>query len=105
MHALLGSLTSLSASLHADLSDIGPKWDAPFLTGLKSIAGWVISGSYVVVVIILVIGVVAMVAGKITKSSFQDSGMMIIVWVLIGAAIIGGGTQAITWAMGWNIFG
>lgn len=102
MHALL---TSLTTSLHADLSDIGAKWDAPFLTGLKNIAGWVISGSYVIVVIILVVGVVAMVAGKITKSSFQDSGMMIIVWVLIGAAIIGGGTQAITWAMGWNIFG
>ena len=102
MHALL---TSLTTSFRADLSDIGPKWDAPFLTGLKGIAGWVISGSYVIVVIILVVGVVAMVAGKITKSSFQDSGMMIIVWVLIGAAIIGGGTQAITWAMGWNIFG
>ncbi|AOT06061.1 hypothetical protein ASPU41_21715 (plasmid) [Arthrobacter sp. U41] len=72
---------------------------APWLPVLRDIAGGVMVTCIVLLVIVLIIGVVLLVAGKLgSMSGAQSTGFMILVWGLLGAAVIGSVSGLVFWA-------
>jgi hypothetical protein len=98
---LMSVLTELLVSVPAE--GIDPKVTAnntaPWLPVLRDIAGGVMVTCIVLLVIVLIIGVVLLVAGKLgSMSGAQSTGFMILVWGLLGAAVIGSVSGLVFWA-------
>lgn len=73
--------------------------NAPWLPALRDVAGMVMVTGLVIAVIILIIGVVLAIGGKLGgMQSAQSTGWMILVWGLIGAAAIGSISGLVFWA-------
>lgn len=71
---------------------------APWMTALRDVAGMVMVSAIVIAVIIVIIGIVLAIAGKLGQmQSAQSAGWMILVWGLVGAAVIGSVSGFIMW--------
>lgn len=78
--------------------------NAPWMTALRDIAGMVMVTAIVLAVIIVIIGIVLAIAGKLgAMQSAQSAGWMILVWGLLGAAVIGGVSGLVMWATTINL--
>lgn len=78
--------------------------NAPWMSALRDIAGMVMVSAIVLAVIIIIIGVVLAIAGKLgSMQSAQSAGWMILVWGLVGAAVIGGVSGLVMWATTINL--
>ncbi|HCB60007.1 MAG TPA: hypothetical protein DIT15_02035 [Arthrobacter bacterium] len=98
---LMSISTELLASVPAE--GIDPKVTAnntaPWLPVLRDIAGQIMMTCIILLAIVLIIGVVLLVAGKLgSMSSAQSTGFMILVWGLLGAAVIGSVSGLVFWA-------
>ena len=72
---------------------------APWLPVLRDIAGQIMMTCIILLAIVLIMGVVLLVAGKLgSMSSAQSTGFMILVWGLLGAAVIGSVSGLVFWA-------
>jgi hypothetical protein len=66
---------------------------------LRDIAGQIMMTCIILLAIVLIMGVVLLVAGKLgSMSSAQSTGFMILVWGLLGAAVIGSVSGLVFWA-------
>lgn len=78
--------------------------NAPWLTVVRDIAGGILMTCIVVIVIILAVGLVMAIAGKLAgMASAQSAGFMILVWGLVGAAGLGSISGLVFWATGNNL--
>ncbi|MHA7170040.1 hypothetical protein ACX801_17995 [Arthrobacter bambusae] len=78
---------------------VKPNSTAPWMPALRDVAGMVMVTAIVIAVIIIIIGVVLAIAGKLgAMQTAQSAGWMILVWGLIGAAVIGGVSGLVLWA-------
>ncbi|ROZ61628.1 hypothetical protein EDL96_12795 [Kocuria soli] len=70
--------------------------DAPFLEPLRTAAGWGMALGLVFVVIIVVVGGVLIATGKVTNTpGNQSKGFMVVLFSLIGAAVIAGASAVV----------
>lgn len=77
---------------------VKPNSNAPFIKTLQDIAGSIAMASAIIAVIALIVGAVLFVFGKIGGNGrAQDVGFMVVVWVLVGAAIIGSASGLVSW--------
>lgn len=87
-------------------SGVEPTYDAPWMGLLNDGAGWVLGTLLVVVVVLLAVGALMWIAGKLGGSSrAQDVGITILLWTVLGAIVIGGAGGLISWAAGLDLFG
>lgn len=85
--------------------DVEPSYDAPWMNLLGDGADWIVGTVLYVIVILLVVGVLIWIGGKLGGSGrAQDVGVTFIIWVIVGAAVVGGGGAIISWASGLDIF-
>lgn len=96
---------AFAATVGANLPDIAPAFDAPWMPTLNNIASMVLGTVLVVLVIGVGISVVIWVLGKLSSSGrAQDVGVTFIIWTLIGAAIAGSAAGLVGWGMGLPLF-
>lgn len=99
-------LTSVLSAIPFEAIDpnVKPNDKAPWMAVLRDIAGGVMTTCIVLIVIILVIGAAMAVGGKLAgMASAQSTGFMILVWGLVGAAVIGSISGLVFWATGNNL--
>lgn len=99
-------LTHVVSAVPMEKIDPGVKANgsAPWMGALRDVAGMIMVSAIVIAVIIVIIGVVLAVAGKLgAMQTAQSAGWMILVWGLVGAAVIGGVSGLIMWATTINI--
>ena len=84
---------------------IVPDMSAPWMDALRQVGGWVLGSVIVALAIFGVIAVVVWIAGKFSSSGrTQEASLTTLLWVLLGAAIVGGISGAIAWAGGIQLF-
>jgi hypothetical protein len=94
-------LTAVMTAVPSEAIDPGVKANAnaPWLPLLRNIAGMLLVTCVIILVAVLVVGVVLWVGGKLASmSSAQSTGFMIMVWGLLGAAVIGSVSGLVYWA-------
>lgn len=87
-----------SGSLSAQSFDPGVtvQSDAPFLPALRTAAGWAMALGIVFTVIIVIIGGVLISLGKVSNTpGNQSRGFMVLLFSLIGAAVIAGASAIV----------
>lgn len=86
--------------------DVSPTYDAPWMGLLNDGAGWVLGTLLVVVAVLLGVGALMWIAGKLGGGSrAQEVGITIVLWTVVGAIVIGGAGGLIAWAAGLELFG
>lgn len=93
------------ARIPADINPgVTPNSDAPFIPTLQNLAGSIMMACIVIAVIALIIGAVLFIMGKIGGNGrAQDVGFMVMVWVLVGAAVIGSASGLVAWGSGLQL--
>lgn len=92
------NLQSAAVNISAESFDPGVtvQSDAPFLEALRTAAGWGMALGLVLVVLIVVVGGVLIATGKITNTpGNQSKGFMVVLFSLIGAAVIAGASAIV----------
>lgn len=83
---------------------VRPNSDAPFIATLQNLAGSIVTACIVIAVIALVVGAILFVVGKIGGAGrAQEVGFMVIIWVIVGAAIIGSASGLVKWGSGISL--
>jgi len=86
--------------------DIEPDYSAPWMGLLGDGVGWLVGTFLIVIGALLAVGVLIWLAGKLGGSSrAQDVGVTFVLWVVIGAIVLGGIGGIIAWASGLDVFG
>lgn len=84
---------------------VKPKGDAPWLGALQGLGGQILFTLAIVLVIIIAIGAVMWVGGKLSHTSgMQSSGGAVILWGVIGAVVLGSVSGLVMWATSINLF-
>lgn|SRR5690625_1305410 len=97
------SLTSLIQGYAPE--NVEPSYDAPWMGLLNDGAGWIVGTVLVVIVILLVVGAMIWVAGKLGGSGrAQDVGVTFILWTVVAAVVVGAAGGIIAWAAGLDWF-
>lgn len=100
----MNTLTSFT-TLGANLPDISPKFDAPWMPTLNNVASMMLGTFLVALVIGLGVGVVIWIFGKLSSSGrAQDVGISFMLWTLVAAALLAGAAGFISWGMGLPLF-
>ena len=100
----MNTLTSFT-TLGANLPDISPRFDAPWMPTLNNVASMMLGTFLVVLVIGLGVGVVVWILGKLSSSGrAQDVGISFMLWTLVAAALLAGAAGFISWGMGLPLF-
>lgn len=87
--------------------DLGldPDFNAPWITTLRDIAGWVVGTLFVLSGIVLAIGIVMFLVSKAVSSRpGQESGVKALSLGLIGVVLLGSVGAILVWAAGFNPF-
>lgn len=100
----MNTLTSFT-TLGANLPDISPQFDAPWMPTLNNVASMMLGTFLVALVIGLGVGVVVWIFGKLSSSGrAQDVGISFMLWTLVAAALLAGAAGFISWGMGLPLF-
>lgn len=100
----MNTLTSFT-TLGANLPDISPKFDGPWMSTLNNVASMMLGTFLVALVIGLGVGVVIWIFGKLSSSGrAQDVGISFMLWTLVAAALLAGAAGFISWGMGLPLF-
>lgn len=100
----MNTLTSFT-TLGANLPDISPRFDAPWMPTLNNVASMMLGTFLVALVIGLGVGVVIWIFGKLSSSGrAQDVGISFMLWTLVAAALLAGAAGFISWGMGLPLF-
>lgn len=94
-------ITSAITALPAEAIDpkVTANQNAPWLPLVRDIAGMILVTCVILLVIVLIIGIVLWVGGKLASmSTAQSTGFMILVWGLLGSALIGSISGLVYWA-------
>lgn len=84
--------------------DVRPNSNAPFIATLRDIAGSIMLAAIIIAVIAMIVGAILFVFGKIGGNGrAQDVGFMVIIWVLVGAAVIGSASGLVAWGSGLSL--
>lgn len=84
---------------------IKPDMSAPWMDALRQVGGWILGSVIVALAIFGVIAVIVWIAGKVSGSGrTQEASLSTLLWILLGAAIVGGISGAIAWAGGIQLF-
>lgn len=80
--------------------------DAPFLPALRDVAGWGMALGLVFLVLIIVVGGVLIGMGKISNTpGNQSKGFMVLLFGLIGAAVVAGASGIVFFGTGIGLTG
>src|SRR5699024_9245073 len=102
----LQTMGIMSASGEFRPEDIEPDYSAPWMGLLGDGVGWLVGTFLIVVGALVEVGVLIWRAGKFGGSSgAQDVGVTFVLWVVIGAIVLGGIGGIIAWASGLDVFG
>ena len=100
----MNTLTSFT-TLGANLPDISPRFDAPWMPTLNNVASMMLGTFLVALVIGLGVGVIVWIFGKLSSSGrAQDVGISFMLWTLVAAALLAGAAGFISWGMGLPLF-
>ena len=100
----MNTLTSFT-TLGANLPDISPRFDAPWMPTLNNVASMMLGTFLLALVIGLGVGVVIWIFGKLSSSGrAQDVGISFMLWTLVAAALLAGAAGFISWGMGLPLF-
>lgn len=80
--------------------DIKPDFSAPFFTGLKMIASWVLAAGLVAAFIVVVLAVTLLVFKGLASSQMRSLAGAALPWALIGLIVLSGMTGLFTWIIG-----
>ena len=84
---------------------VTPNDNLPFISTVRDIVGGVLTLGVVVSVAALVVAAIILVWGKVSKSSMAAQvGTSVLLWVLVGASIIGSASGLIAWAADIKLF-
>ncbi|QCU77993.1 hypothetical protein E7744_07205 [Citricoccus sp. SGAir0253] len=84
---------------------ISPNFNAPWLPTVQSVGGMVVATAIVVLGIVVVAGLLMWVAGKLGAGGrAQETGLSILLWGVVAAAVIGSIGGIIAWATGIPLF-
>ena len=80
--------------------------DAPFLPALRDVGGWAMAGGLVLIVIVVVIGGVLIATGYLSTAPGQKTkGFWVLLFSLIGAAVIAGAGAWVRFGSGMDLTG
>lgn len=108
MNAIYSAATGAGASLLAKGYDPGitPKFDAPWMSVLRTLGGQIVGTVIALLLVVMVIAAVLWVISKLGGSgSGQTMGLKALLISLVAAAIIGSAGGAIAWFSGFQLFG
>lgn len=100
MFQLQLGLAQGSVSANSIDPGITPKTDAPWITFLQDIGGWLQTTAIVIGGIVAIILMVQMMFSKLSKRSMDDEVVSKFLWVLVACAIITAVSSVIRWASG-----
>ena len=83
---------------------VKPNGSAPWMETLRNIAGMIAATCLVALVILLVVGVILIVTGKMSHhGGAQGAGVGLFIWGLAGAAVIGSISGLVFWFSNMSI--
>ena len=82
---------------------ITPKTDAPWITFLQDVGGWLQTTAVVIGGIVAIILMIQMMFAKLNKRSMDDETVSKFMWVLVATAIITAVSSVIRWASGLSV--
>lgn len=78
---------------------VTPNGNAPWMGTLRTIAGYTLATAIIVALIVLIVGVVLLIVGKISHhGGAQNVGVGVLLWGLVGCAILGSLSGLVYWA-------
>lgn len=83
-----------------NVPDIQPDFSAPFFTGMKMIASWVLAGGLVAAFIVVVLAVTFLVFKGLASSQMRAIAGAALPWALLGLIVLSGITGLFTWLIG-----
>jgi small multidrug resistance pump len=101
----MNALTSLSVMASGYDPGITPNFNAPWMPSVQSVGGMIVATAIVLLGIVIVIGAVLWVAGKLgAGGTAQSAGLSVLAWGVAAAVIIGSIGGIISWATGIPLF-
>jgi small multidrug resistance pump len=101
----MNALTSLSVMAKGYNPGITPNFNAPWLPSVQSVGGMIVATAIVLLGVLIVIGAVTWVVGKLGSfGNAQSAGLTIILVGVVAAVIIGSVGGIIAWASGIPLF-
>lgn len=86
--------------LSSVVPDIQPDFSAPFFTGLKMIASWVLAAALLAAFIVVVLAVAALVFKSLASSQMRAVAGAALPWALLGLIVLSGITGFFAWLLG-----
>ena len=95
---LIEHITNFTITVHTfpvfpsagiDIPPIGVDWNAPFMSSLRKIASWVLTGALVVVFILLVVAIAAIAGRRLAPERMQAWAGENVVWIGLTLALLG----------------
>ncbi|WP_431711445.1 hypothetical protein [Glutamicibacter uratoxydans] len=96
----VGQGTALAQTIDPGIT---PKTDAPWITFLQDIGGWLQTTAIVIGGIVAIILMIQMMFAKLNKRSMDDETVSKFMWVLVACAIITAVSSVIRWASGLSV--
>lgn len=99
------ALTTLTVLAQGYDPGITPNFNAPWMPSLQNVGGMVTATAIVLLAVVVVVGAVVWVAGKLSNTGgAQNAGISILLWGVVAAVIIGSTGGIIAWATGIPLF-
>ena len=99
--------TTLAAGvpLAAEVPEISPSYDAPWMGTLEDVTAMVIGTCLVAIMAAVAIGGMIWLFGKLSKSGgAQSVGISIFLWGVVGGALIASVSALVRWGAGLTLF-
>lgn len=100
MNMVTANIVNAVGQIHAESYDpaVTANGNAPWMGTLRDIAGFVMATCIVILVMLLIVGAVLLVMGKLSHhGGAQGVGVTVLIWALVGAAIIGSASGLVFW--------
>ena len=98
------ALTNIAAQGEFD-PGVSVQSDAPFLPALRDVGGWAMAGGLVLIVIVVVGGVLIATGYLSTAPGQKTKGFWVLLFSLIGAAVIAGAGAWVRFGSGMDLTG